>query len=159
MKIELKTNSMWLVPALLTAAVLAGCMGRNGMFPWSESEAKDSLEHVTAATFDERVLKCDKPVLVDFYAEWCGPCRQLTPRLEEFAQEHPEVRVVKVNVDNSPELARRYGVKAMPTLLVIRDGKVAKKRMGADVELAELVASDSAKGKSAAEELGTTALE
>ena len=100
-------------------------MGHSGTFPWSEPEAKDSLEHVTSATFDERVLKSDKPVLVDFYAEWCGPCKKLTPLLEEFAQEHPEVRVVKVNVDDNPELTKRYGIMAMPTLMVVRNGKVA----------------------------------
>ena len=64
--------------------------------------------------FDERVLKCEKPVLVDFYAEWCGPCKKLGPVLEDFAQEHPEIRVVKVNVDENPDLVRRYEVKGIP---------------------------------------------
>jgi thioredoxin 1 len=122
---RLRTPGLWLSIALLAVVVVAGCMGRNGMFPWSEPETKDSLEHVTSTTFDERVLKCDKPVLVDFYAEWCGPCKRLTPIVEEFAAEHPEVRVVKVNVDDNPELAKRYGVNAMPTLMVVRNGKVA----------------------------------
>ena len=85
---------------------------------WSSlvaDEASDSrLEHVTAATFDERVLKCDKPVLVDFYAEWCGPCKKLGPLLEDFAEEHPEVRVVKVNVDDNRDLAGRYAVRCPP---------------------------------------------
>ena len=89
-----------------------------------------SLEHVTTATFDERVLKCDKTVLVDFYAEWCGPCKQLGPLLEEFSHEHPEVRVVKVNVDDNAALTRRYGVSAMPTLLVIRGGQEKDRSVG-----------------------------
>jgi thioredoxin 1 len=137
-----KSSYIWLGPALLATVIMAGCAGHNGFFS-PEPESKDSLEHVTAATFDERVLKCDKPVLVDFYAEWCGPCKRLTPLLEEFAQEHPDVRVVKVNVDDNPELTQRYGVNAMPTLLVIRNGQVATKSVGGvpKSKLAELVAS------------------
>ena len=118
--------------ALAAAAALAvsGCMGRNGLvFPWSQS-SESRLEHVTAANFDERVLKCDKPVLVDFYAEWCGPCKQLIPILEEFADEHPETRVVKVNVDDSSDLAKRYGVNAMPTLLAFRGGQITSRSVG-----------------------------
>ena len=94
------------------------------------------LEHVTTATFDERVLKCEKPVLVDFYAEWCGPCKKLGPVLEEFAKEHPEVRVVKVNVDENADLVARYEVKNMPSLLVIprRTGGVAERRGGHEGE-------------------------
>jgi thioredoxin 1 len=119
-----------LAVACAAALAIAGCMGRNGLvMPWSQ--ASDSrLEHVTAANFDERVLKCDKPVLVDFYAEWCGPCKQLTPILEQFSDEHPEVRVVKVNVDDSPELTKRYGVDHMPTLLVFRGGKITSQSVG-----------------------------
>ncbi len=145
MKINLKTIRLLFVPALLGIAFLAGCMGHSGMFPWSEPEAKDSLEHVTAATFDERVLKCDKPVLVDFFADWCGPCKRLTPLLEEFAAEHPEIRVVKVNVDDNPTLTKRYAVMAMPTLMVIRNGKVAAPLSVGLVpksKLLELVAGD-----------------
>ena len=75
-------------------------------------------------------MKCEKPVLVDFYAEWCGPCKKLGPVLEDFAQEHPEIRVVKVNVDENPDLVRRYEVKGMPSLLVIRGGQVTSRRSG-----------------------------
>ncbi len=127
-------------------------MGRNGLvMPWSQPP--DSLEHVTTANFDERVEKCDKPVLVDFYAEWCGPCKQLTPVLEEFAGEHPEVRVVKVNVNDYPELTKRFGVTAMPTLLVFRDGKLAKRSVGwvPKTKIQELAAGGEAEATSAAE--------
>jgi thioredoxin 1 len=149
MKNEYKSKSplLWLGSALLAALALAGCLGRSGSFPWSEPATKDSLEHITSATFEERVLKCDKPVLVDFYADWCGPCKRLTPLLEEFAEEHPEVRVVKVNVDDNPELTRQYGVNAMPTLMVVRNGKVAGPPSVGLVpksKLVELVASEGA---------------
>lgn len=116
--------------AVTAALAMSGCMGRSGQgFPWSQS-SESRLEHVTTANFDERVLKCDKPVLVDFYAEWCGPCKQLTPILEEFSDEHPEVRVVKVNVDDNPELTKRFDVRAMPTLLAFRGGQVTSRSVG-----------------------------
>ena len=118
---------------LLLALLLAGGLGHNSLvFPGSPAhEASDStLEQVTSATFDERVLKCEKPVLVDFYGEWCGPCKKLGPVLEEFAKEHPEFRVVKVNVDENSDLAARYEVKAMPSLLAIHGGKVMSRSLG-----------------------------
>ena len=118
----------WTVPFLF-ALLLPGCLGHNALLPWSQTE-ESRLEHVSAATFEERVLKCEKPVVVDFYAEWCGPCKRLGPVLEDFAQEHPEIRVVKVNVDENSELAGRYEVKAMPSLLVIRDGQVTTRSLG-----------------------------
>ncbi len=126
-------NVFWTAPLVL-ALLLAGCMGRNALvWPWSEkpaSEPESRLEHVSSATFAERVLKCDKPVLVDFYAEWCGPCKKLGPVLEDFAHEHPEIRVVKVNVDENLDLAGRYEVKQMPSLLVFRGGKVTTRNVG-----------------------------
>jgi thioredoxin 1 len=114
----------WAAPFLLTFH-LAGCAG----FPARQKD-DSRLEHVSTASFEERVLKCDKPVLVDFYAEWCGPCKRLSPVLEGIALEHPEIRVVKVNVDDNSELAARYGVTAMPTLIVIRGGQVTSQSTG-----------------------------
>jgi len=145
-------KTYWLgAGAIAALLLLAGCVGCNGLvFPWSQTP--DSLEHVTAASFEERVLKCDKPVLVDFYAEWCNPCKRLTPLLEEFAGEHPEVRVVKVNVDENEELVKRFGVTSMPTLLVLRGGQVTSRSMGLvpKEKLVEIVGSGAADNKGCA---------
>lgn len=79
--------------------------------------------HADAENFREIVLEADTPVLVDFYADWCGPCRLLAPVLEELAREKPDARVVKVNIDHAPELAQHYRVSSIPTVLVFKDGK------------------------------------
>ena len=86
---------------------------------------------ITDASFDEVVLKSDKPVLVDFWATWCGPCRMLGPVIEELATEY-EGRVVvgKVDVDNNQEFAAKYGVRNIPTVLVFKDGEVVGRQVG-----------------------------
>ncbi len=90
-----------------------------------------SVIHANKESFEREVLQSERPVLLDFYATWCGPCRILAPILDEIAAEHPEFKVVKVDVDAAPELAEAYGVMSIPTLYVIRDGKPVKKSMGA----------------------------
>ena len=87
---------------------------------------------VTDASFTEDVLQADKPVLVDFWAEWCGPCKMVAPVLEEIAQTHADkIQVVKLNVDENPETAASYGVVSIPTLNVYSGGQVVKQIVGA----------------------------
>jgi thioredoxin 1 len=84
-----------------------------------------SATHVTTADFDAEVLQSSVPVLVDFWAVWCGPCRAIAPHVEAISQEYAgRAKVVKVNVDEEPELALRYGIQSIPTLLFFKDGKV-----------------------------------
>ncbi len=87
---------------------------------------------LSTATFDETIGAADKPVIVDFWAEWCGPCKQIAPILEEIASEQVEqLSVAKLNVDENPDLAMKYNVMSIPTLLVFQDGEVSKRLIGA----------------------------
>ncbi|MBE6113755.1 MAG: thioredoxin [Erysipelotrichaceae bacterium] len=85
---------------------------------------------VNLNNFEQEVLKSEKPVLVDFYADWCGPCKMLAPIIEQLANEQDEVKIVKVNVDDDSELAQRYGVMGIPTLVLIKNGEVAAQKTG-----------------------------
>jgi thioredoxin 1 len=90
------------------------------------------MKSVTDDSFEADVLKNDKPVLVDYWAEWCGPCRQVTPVLEAIAAEHGDkLEIVKLNVDENPEVTRRYGILNIPTLGVFQNGQVVKEFVGA----------------------------
>jgi thioredoxin 1 len=92
----------------------------------------DLISSLTTSTFDEYVTTADRPVVVDFWAEWCGPCKMIAPVLEEIATEQQDrLRVAKVNVDENPELARRYDVLSIPTLLVLKEGKPLARIVGA----------------------------
>ena len=81
--------------------------------------------------FQEEVLNSDKPVLVDFWAPWCGPCRMVLPIIEEIAEENEDIKVVKINVDEDPELANQFGVMTIPTLYVFKNGQAVNHRSGA----------------------------
>ena len=87
--------------------------------------------HVTKDNFQTEVLQSDRPVLLDFWAAWCGPCRMVSPVVDEIASERPDVKVCKVNVDEQPELAGAFQVMSIPTLVVMKEGKVVHQMVGA----------------------------
>ncbi len=97
-----------------------------------EVQTVGATKAVTDETFEAEVLKADKPVVVDYWAEWCGPCRMVGPVLEEIASEHGEkINVVKLNVDDNPIVTQRYGIMNIPTMSVFKDGEVVKEIVGA----------------------------
>lgn len=89
-----------------------------------------SVSHITQDNFQQEVLNSDKPVLLDFWASWCGPCRMVGPIIDEIAGEHPEIKVGKINVDEQQELAAAFKIMSIPTLMVVKDGKVVNQAMG-----------------------------
>jgi thioredoxin 1 len=91
-----------------------------------------STQKVTDASFDADVLKSSEPVVVDFWAEWCGPCKMIAPSLEAIASEmQGKVKIAKVNVDENPAVAGKLGIQSIPTLMLFKDGKLASKKVGA----------------------------
>ena len=97
-----------------------------------------SAININKNNFHEEVINSDKPVLLDFWAPWCGPCRMVVPVIEEIALERSDIKVVKINVDEEQELARQYRIMSIPTLMVMRDGQVVKKASGAKPKAAIL---------------------
>lgn len=93
-----------------------------------------SVLNITKENFQQEVLNSNKPVLVDFYASWCGPCRMLGPVVDKIAEEHPEFKVCKINIDDQPELTSNYKVMSVPTLMVFRDGKLVNQSLGVKPE-------------------------
>lgn len=86
---------------------------------------------ISKANFQNEVMDSDKPVLLDFWAPWCGPCRMVVPTVEEIADERSDIKVGKVNVDDEPELARQFGVMSIPTLVAMRNGRIVRQAVGA----------------------------
>jgi thioredoxin 1 len=98
----------------------------------TETERTDMAAAVTETTFEEEVLKSETPVIVDFWAEWCGPCHAVAPVLDRIVEERSgEVKLVKVNIDEEQELARRYGIMSIPTMILFKDGEPAAVAIGA----------------------------
>ena len=93
---------------------------------------------ITFENFETEVIKSEKPVLVDFWAPWCGPCRMLSPVVDEIAEENSNIKVGKVNVDEQEELAMRFGIMSIPTLIVFKNGEAVKKTMGVQPKAAIL---------------------
>ena len=89
-----------------------------------------SALHLNHESFEQEVLHADKPVLLDFFANWCGPCGQLSPIIDRLAQEHPELKVAKVDVDSQKELARKHKVFSIPTLVIYKNGEIAGRHTG-----------------------------
>ena len=90
-----------------------------------------SVIKLTNENFEAEAVKSEKPVFIDFYADWCGPCKMVSPIVDELAEERDDVKICKVNVDDAPEVAAMFGVQSIPTLVVMKDGKVAGAKMGA----------------------------
>ena len=88
------------------------------------------ITNVTKENFDKEVMQAEGTVLIDFWAAWCGPCRMIAPAVEKIAEEHPEVKVCKINIDDEQELAIRHGVMSIPTLMVVKNGEIANTAIG-----------------------------
>ena len=87
--------------------------------------------HINKENFHNEVLNSDKPVLLDFFASWCGPCRMVGPILDEIAEEREDIKVCKVDIDDQPELASRYRIMTVPTLMVLKEGRIVEQSVGA----------------------------
>jgi len=100
----------------------------------------EKIIHVSDESFEQEVLQCDKPVLIDYWAEWCGPCKMIAPVLDEVASEYSDkIRVAKLNIDDNPATPPKYGIRGIPTLMLFKNGEVEATKVGA-VSKAQLTA-------------------
>ena len=109
-------------------------LGDSGYTVVTKNKKEDynmSAVNIDLNNFSQEVLNSDKPVLLDFWAPWCGPCRMVVPMVEAIAEERPDIKVGKINIDEQFELANQFGIMSIPTLLVMKNGKVVKKATGA----------------------------
>jgi len=117
-----RQNTFVLYLLLSVTLLLSGCISK--MFSPSASPKSAAADRISAEEFNQRVIQAPGTVIVDFYAEWCGPCKRLGPIVEEIARERPDVHVVKVNVDENPNLCQTYRIQSIPHLFLFRGGQV-----------------------------------
>ncbi len=123
---------------IVSIVFIAGLFAINGILKKQEESVQNvnfkeenmSVLDVTAENFEEEVLKSEKPVLVDFYADWCGPCKMLSPIIDQVANENEDIKVCRINIDNEEGLAVQYGIMSIPTLLVFKSGEVSNQTIG-----------------------------
>jgi thioredoxin 1 len=122
-------NSEWPMN-LVVGGIIVLLLGIFWVFFRTPGSSGHSLPQVSTSDFETVVLRADGPVLVDFYADWCGPCRMMEPILVEFAKENPQIKVVQVNYDQNRELSNRYNIEGIPTFLVFKKGELIARHSG-----------------------------